>query len=156
MKKYLGLLALIIAFEVISGGIGHLNMESVREWYSTLNRPSFAPPNWVFPIVWPTLYAMIAAAGWCIWRMPQGRDRSQLLGLFCAYMLLNWGWSFVFFGAQSLLGGFVWILIYDVIAIVLIAKAWKAERRVAWLMLPSLFWTLFAAVLNFAYWQLNS
>jgi benzodiazapine receptor len=156
LKKYLPLILLILAFEIISGGIGHLNMGSVREWYVTLNRPSFAPPNWVFPIVWPMLYAMIATAGWFIWRMPQGRDRSQLLGLFCAYMLLNWGWSFVFFGAQAIFAGFVWIVVYDIIALALVIKAWKAERRVAYLMLPSLVWTVFAAVLNFAYWQLNS
>jgi tryptophan-rich sensory protein len=156
MKKYISLIAVILAFEIISGGIGHLNMESVREWYSTLERPSFAPPNWVFPVVWTTLYAMIAGAGWVIWRMPPSSDRKQLLGLFTAYMLMSWGWSFVFFTAQSLLGGFIWIVVYDLIALVLVIKAWKAQRTVAWLMLPSLFWTLFAAALNFAYWQLNS
>lgn len=156
MKKYISLILLILAFEAISGGIGHLNMNSVREWYATLQRPSFAPPNWVFPVVWSTLYAMIAMAGWFIWRMPESKERKQLLGLFCTYMLLSWGWSFVFFTAKSLFGGFVWILLYDVIALVLIAKAWRAQRVVAWLMLPALFWTLFAAALNFAYWQLNS
>ena len=98
---------------------------------------------------------MIAAVGWCVWRMPRGRGRSVVVGLFCAYMFYRWGWSFVFFGAQAIFAGFVWIVVYDIIALALVIKAWKAERRVAYLMLPSLVWTVFAAALNFAYWQLK-
>lgn len=156
MKKYLSLILLIIAFEIISGGIGHLNMGAVRGWYEELERPGFAPPNWVFPVVWTTLYVMIAAAGWVIWRMPQGRERKVLLTLFCVYMALSWGWSFVFFAAKQLFGGFLWIVAYDIVAVVLVVKAWRWKREVAYLMLPSLVWTIFAAVLNYSYWQLNS
>ena len=155
MKKYLPLILLILLFEAVSGGIGHWQMGSVREWYPGLNRPSFAPPNWVFPIVWPTLYAMIATAGWFIWRMPQGRERKCLLGLLAAFMLFNWGWSFIFFGAKAMFAAFLWLLANDIIAVWLIAVAWRHERRVAWLMMPALCWMVFAAVLNYSYWQLN-
>ncbi|HYD18010.1 MAG TPA: TspO/MBR family protein [Patescibacteria group bacterium] len=130
-------------------------MESVREWYSTLNRPPVAPPNWVFPVVWTTLYAMIATAGWFIWRMPKGDVRRNLLVLFCVYMAFSWGWSFVFFTAKALLAGVYWILANDLVAVLLIMRAWKPKRIVAYLMLPSLAWTIFAAYLNFSYWQLN-
>ena len=122
MKKYLSLILLILAFEAISGGIGHLNMNSVREWYATLNRPSFSPPSWVFPVVWTTLYAMIATAGWLIYRLPQGKNRTVLLALFGAYMMMSWGWSFVFFGAKLLFAGFVWIVLNDLLAIVLSSR----------------------------------
>lgn len=155
MKKYLSLILLILAFEAISAGIGHYNMNSVRDWYATLNRPSFAPPNWVFPVVWSTLYAMIATAGWFIWRMPQGAERKKLKVLFASYMALSWGWSFIFFTLKAMLAGFYWILAYDLVAVLLIMNAWKSKRVVAYLMLPALAWTLFAAYLNYAYWELN-
>ena len=155
MKKYLSLILLILAFEAISGGIGHYNMNSVKDWYAHLNKPSFSPPNWVFPVVWSTLYAMIATAGWFIWRMPQSAARKKLKILFGSYMALSWGWSFVFFTAKAMLAGLYWILAYDLVAVLLIMNAWKSKRIVAYLMLPALAWTLFAAYLNYAYWDLN-
>ncbi len=155
MKKYLSLILLILAFEAISGGIGHYNMNSVRDWYAHLNKPSFAPPNWVFPVVWSTLYAMIATAGWIIWRMPQGAARKKMQILFGGYMALSWGWSFVFFTFKAILAGFYWILAYDLVALLLIMTAWKEKRIVAYLMLPALAWTLFAAYLNYSYADLN-
>ncbi len=155
MKKYISLILLIIAFEVISGGIGHYNMNSVQDWYAHLNKPSFSPPNWVFPVVWSTLYAMIAAAGWLIWRMPPGAERKKLKILFACYMAFSWGWSFVFFTAKAILGGFYWIVANDLVALLLIRAAWQPKRLVAYLMLPALAWTVFAAYLNYSYAMLN-
>ena len=37
------------------------DMPSVRAWYARLKKPSFQPPRQAFPIVWPILYADIAA-----------------------------------------------------------------------------------------------
>ncbi|HPC10601.1 MAG TPA: tryptophan-rich sensory protein, partial [candidate division Zixibacteria bacterium] len=32
------------------------------EWYARLHKPSWTPPNWMFPVVWTLLYAAMAAA----------------------------------------------------------------------------------------------
>ena len=121
------------------------------EWYATLTRPSFAPPNIVFPVVWTMLYALIAAAGWRIFRS----RRRDLIILFAVYMALNWTWSFVFFTWHQIGLGFSQIVILDIAACAIIVRAWKGERATAYLMIPPTLWTLFAAVLNGAYWVLN-
>jgi len=41
------------------GGLASRPAESI--WYSGLTKPSFQPPRQAFPIVWPMLYADIAA-----------------------------------------------------------------------------------------------
>ena len=36
------------------------------EWYAALVKPALTPPDWIFPVVWTVLYAMIAVAGWLL------------------------------------------------------------------------------------------
>ena len=31
-------------------------------WYAALAKPSWTPPNWLFPVAWTVLYTMIAVA----------------------------------------------------------------------------------------------
>jgi len=40
------------------GGIfgGLITRKEVKTWYTTLNKPSWRPPNAAFPVVWTTLY----------------------------------------------------------------------------------------------------
>lgn len=151
-----GLVLWVVVFEAVAAGIGYATRPGVDGWYAALMRPWFAPPNFVFPVMWTLLYAMIAAAGFFIWRArqsdPQGRRR---LAVFALYMALNWSWSFIFFSAQQLLIAFIWILAMNVVSIVLIAQSWRPLRPAALLLIPPLLWTSFAALLSGAFWWLN-
>jgi len=105
--------------------------------------------------MWSLLYSLIAAAGWTVWRGRNDSARKGLLPLYIVYMIMNWSWSFIFFGAQELLIGFIWIVVMDVLALVFIVKAWKSLRVAAYLMIPPTLWTIYAAYLNGGYWILN-
>src|SRR5690242_20539185 len=103
-KNILLLLAWITVFQAVSAGIGLVTAEDITGWYATLVRPDFAPPNFVFPIVWPALYLLIAIAGWRIFCV--NRTSIQPLGaLFIIYMALNWTWSFIFFSLHMIFAG---------------------------------------------------
>ncbi len=155
MQKHIPLLCWIIVFEAVSVFIGLSTQPGVDGWYAGLVRPSFTPPNIAFPIMWSILYAMIAAAGYYIWQARQAAGGKLRLQIFIAYMVLNWSWSYIFFSLHQLLLGFIWIVAMDVLAIAVIAMAWRDLRKAALLMIPPLGWTLFAAALNGAYWWLN-
>ena len=43
----------------VVGGLASRPAQSA--WYASLRKPSFQPPRQAFPIVWPILYADIAA-----------------------------------------------------------------------------------------------
>lgn len=122
-------------------------------WYKTLARPPLAPPDFIFPVVWTSLYVMIAAAGWRIFHF--GSGQRLLRRLYMGYMALNWTWSYIFFSLHLMFAGFIWILALDVLAFLFILKSWKTDRVTAVLMVPPLIWTVFAAYLNGAYWFLN-
>ena len=44
-----------------------LTKPEISTWYSTLNRSTLTPPNYVFPVAWTILYGIIGACGWSIW-----------------------------------------------------------------------------------------
>ena len=59
--------------------IGVLGVAGTSAEYQSLEQPSWAPPPWLFGPVWTVLYAMIAVAGWLVWRRV-GFDRSLVPG----------------------------------------------------------------------------
>lgn len=125
---------------------------SVGTWYAALERPSWAPPNWLFAPVWTALYAMMAVAAWRVWvRAGWGHE----MGLFGAQLTLNLAWSMLFFGGRSPIAGLV-----DIVALWLLIAAtlqafWRRSVLAGWLMVPYLVWVSFAASLNYAIWRLN-
>lgn len=153
--KHISLLCTIIVFEIISFLIGRSTQGGTSGWYQTLIKPPLNPPDWIFPIMWTLLYALIAAAGWVLWRNRSAPGGALLLILFSLYMLLNWTWSFIFFSAQFIFLGFIWIALLNCAALFLVIKSWNRARIAAILMLPSILWTIFAMYLNGALWYLN-
>ncbi len=123
------------------------------EWYESINKPAFTPPNWVFPVAWTILYAMIAVAGWMAYKF-EGAI-SPLVAAWGAQSIFNAGWSVIFFGLQNPRVAmfelvFLWISIAAFIVL-----AWKPVRRAAYLFIPYLAWVTFAGMLNLAIWQMN-
>lgn len=150
-------LAVAIIICQLSGIIGSLfTLTAVREWYSTLIRPSFAPPSWVFGPVWTTLFALMGIAAWLVWSKGiKRRNVKVALGIFLAQLVLNTVWSLLFFGLHSPGGALIEIVfLWAAIAASIIAFA-KISKPAAWLLAPYILWVSFAAYLNYSFWILN-
>ena len=156
MKKILALVLWIVVFEAVSFSIGQLTQGDVDGWYKSLTAPPLVPPNIIFPIMWTLLYALIASAGWNLWRA-RGRSTrdGRLLALFAVYMALNWSWSFVFFSLHLLGPALAWIIAIDLLSLGIVILGWRRNRAASLLMIPPTLWTLFATYLNAGYWWLN-
>lgn len=134
----------------VGGAIGV--MTAPGEWYASLNKPPFNPPNWVFGPVWFTLYVMIAIAGWrSFMRAPQG----NAMKLWAGQMVLNWLWSPVWFALHLLWPAFVVIMLIWLLILGFIAVTWREDRVSALLFVPYLAWVSFAALLNLSIAILN-
>jgi translocator protein len=126
------------------------------EWYAGLAKPAYTPPGWLFGPVWITLYLLMGVAAWLVWR--RGLDRRDVragLGIFLVQLALNALWSPVFFGAQSIGGGAIvivllWLMIVWTIWLFRPVSGWAAG-----LLVPYLLWVSFAAVLNVHIMVLN-
>lgn len=149
----------ILACEVVGASGGVFTAMGLESWYPSLSKPALAPPNWVFAPVWTTLFALMGVAVWLVWREVDGAQASAAkvgLWVFDGHFVINLAWSAVFFGAQSLAGGFaVLILLW----LAILATIWafdRVDRRAALLLVPYLAWVTFAGYLNYAIWMLNS
>lgn len=124
-------------------------------WYTSLSKPSWNPPGWVFGPVWTVLYAAMAVGAWLVWRRGGWAVQPRALGLFCVQLALNAAWSPVFFGMQRIgLALVVMMLLWVAIAATMV-EFFRVSRGAGWLLVPYLAWVSFAAVLNFTLWRLN-
>jgi tryptophan-rich sensory protein len=145
----------LAAFIIVVLGCGSLIGLVVRpdNWYATLNKPPFNPPDWVFAPVWTALYVMIAIAGWRTW-LTQGW-RSRVMMLWLMQMALNFAWTPIFFGAHVPAAALIVIVVLLGTIVAFIFSAWPRDRIAAWLFMPYALWVAFASVLNAAIVVLN-
>jgi len=153
---------LIIALVLpqLAGFIGSLfTSRGIPTWYARLNRPSFAPPNWLFAPVWTLLFVLMGIAFYLIWQksveQSQKKLKNQAIKLFLIQLVFNTLWSIIFFGQQLLFLAFVEIIILWVLIMLTILKFKKIKPLAGYLMIPYLLWVSFASILNLAFALLN-
>lgn len=154
-KTHLSLIIWIVALIAIGGVIGSLTKPEISTWYSTLNRSTLTPPNYVFPVAWTILYGIIGACGWLTWRKRSFPKLSVIKTLYVTQLILNWSWTPLFFHYH--LTGFSLIVLgsMDILVGMLIFLAYPKIITVSLLMIPYLLWILFASYLNFYIWLYN-
>jgi tryptophan-rich sensory protein len=124
--------------------------------YQELIQPVWAPPSAVFGPVWTVLYALMGVAAWLVWKEGGFSEARTELGFFLVQLVLNAIWTPLFFGAG--LRGWAFldiVLLWAAVAATLVAF-WRIRPLAGALLLPYLAWVSFAAVLNYAIWQLNA
>jgi tryptophan-rich sensory protein len=147
----------VLAVELVGASGSIFTAQGLASWYGTLARPAIAPPNWVFAPVWTTLFALLGAAVWLVWRRA---DRSPgavklAMAVFVVHFLANLGWSAAFFGLESLGLGLAVIALLWILILATIWAFQRVDRRAAALLVPYLLWVSFAALLNYRFWVLN-
>jgi benzodiazapine receptor len=146
-----------IAAIVVTSTLGSLATgPNIPGWYASIAKPWFTPPNWVFPVAWTTLFALMAWSFFRVLRLEAGTPgRARAVALFLVQLVFNAGWSFAFFAAQSPLAGlFVVAGLWLSIAAAMAAFA-RLDRFAALLLAPYLAWVSFAALLNATIWAMN-
>jgi translocator protein len=156
-KNNLVKLAISILIVLVIGFLGSFfTSSSVNEWYPTINKPSFNPPNWLFGPVWTILYVMIGISLYLVWTIKAKEElKKKAYIAFGIQLFLNFLWSFLFFGNQMILGALICILALLVAISINIFYAKKISKTAGWLLVPYLAWVGFATILNFAIWVLN-
>jgi uncharacterized protein YbjT (DUF2867 family)/tryptophan-rich sensory protein len=139
-----------------AGAGGAVTSVSVGDWYQTLTKPSWTPPDWLFGPVWTAMYFLMAVSAWLVWRRGGWRTSRVSLGLFGLQLMLNVGWSAIFFGMRSPGFAFGEILILWLAITATSVSFWGRSAAAVLLLTPYLAWTTFAALLNFAIWRMNS
>ena len=121
MLKNIFLSLLIFAIiTFIPSFIGRFATLSSKEpWYSSLNRSSFTPPDWVFAPVWTTLYLFMTIAIWSVWH--KNYKNVNIVYLYIIHLFFNTTWSVVFFGFHNILLALINSIIITLFVILLLS-----------------------------------
>jgi tryptophan-rich sensory protein len=122
------------------------------EWYQSLRKPSWTPPNWAFPVVWTILYLFIGYAGWLVWTSVGWSLPMALWGL---QIVANALWSYFFFGMRRMDLALMDVTILWVSIALFIVTAWPVAQLASLLFVPYLVWVLAASALNYSVRRLN-
>jgi tryptophan-rich sensory protein len=155
-KQWIGLTLFVIVC-LGAGGLGAIaTTPEIDGWYKTITKPSWNPPVYVFGPVWTTLFVMMGIAAWLVWEQVGFRGVKLPLGLFGVQLVLNVGWSWIFFGLHQPGWAFVEIVILWLAILATTVEFFRRSGVAGSFMVPYLAWVGFASVLNFAIWQLNA
>ena len=145
MKKIAAYLIPVLACFAVGISASFFQASSIAEWYPTLTKPTLTPPNIVFPIAWSVLYLCM---GLSLGRLIVRRQHKGIIRLWVLQLIANFLWSILFFTLRNPLAGFIDIVLLNILVGLYIFAASRRDRAAAWLFVPYLLWTLFAAYLN--------
>lgn len=119
------------------------------QWYDRLNKPRWTPPSWVFPVVWTSLYILMALSAMRV------SGHGQSAALWSVQIALNTLWTPIFFGLHRMRSalivmGFLWLAVAATM-ISFFTVDWIAGL----MFVPYLVWVSIAAMLNYTVLRMN-
>lgn len=124
-------------------------------WYERLEKPSFQPPQWVFPTAWSILYTQSAVATAVAQHHTDEEAARDIRRRLAVNMTLNAAWSWVFFGARKPGAAIPVAAALAVSTADLARVTGRAHRQSGAMLVPYSAWTAFATVLNASIWNRN-
>ena len=144
-----------LAVTAIAAALGGLASARAADFYSTLDRPAWAPPSWLFGPVWTVLYILIAIAAWLVWRERGWQGARGALSLFLVQLALNALWTWIFFAWRMGAVALAEIVVLALLIMATMAAFARVRTAAAVLLVPYLLWVLFATALTAAIWRAN-
>lgn len=156
MKDFIKLILSISGCELV-GILGTpFTITAIPTWYAALNKPIFAPPNWIFGPTWTLLYFLMGISLYLILKQGWKKKAVKTAGrFFLAQLAVNFIWSPIFFGLQSPLLGLITIVAMWILIIMTMKKFYPISKLAFYLLVPYLLWVSFATLLNAAILILN-
>lgn len=122
------------------------------EWYEGLEKPSWTPPKWVFPVAWTLLYVVIAIAAS---RVAPLSGSAYAMAFFALQLALNTLWTPVFFGLHRMGTGMIIILLLWAAVACTMFAFFALDWLAGVLFVPYLIWVTIASALNWSVRRLN-
>ncbi len=149
-------LVVCIAIPLLVGALASALTRQSMQSFAMLEKPPFAPPAWLFPVVWTILYVLMGISSYLIWTAEADKQKKEnALMLYWYQLAVNFLWPTFFFNLEWYLFSFFWILLLLVLVFLMILRFYKIDKWAAYLNIPYLIWLVAAAYLNLGIWWLN-
>ncbi|MBP5512934.1 tryptophan-rich sensory protein [Candidatus Saccharibacteria bacterium] len=146
-------IALSIIVPLGGGSIISLFTMDAMKKFGTFNQPPLAPPAWLFPVAWTTLYILMGVASYLIWLHSYNNHKLAKYGkvaliIYGIQLIFNFAWTPFFFSLGWYWFALYWLLVMWALIIALMIKSFKISRAAFFMLLPYILWCTFAAYLN--------
>ncbi|MBC7552671.1 MAG: tryptophan-rich sensory protein [Taibaiella sp.] len=155
MKKLLTFIGCIVLTLAVGGLSGIATVGGVKGWYTTLLKPAFNPPNYLFGPVWTLLYLLMGVSLYIILQEQATPAKKRALVIFGVQLSLNAFWSIIFFNFHEVGWALIEIISIWMSVLLMIITFYKINKTAGLLQLPYLAWVSFATILNAAIFYLN-
>ncbi|MDP1728636.1 MAG: TspO/MBR family protein [archaeon] len=142
---------LIISFTLVflTAYFGSSVTNANTSWYDSI-KPAITPPNIIFPIVWTILFILIALSIYLAYTNSKTKKQKIKVRLvFISNLILNFLWSYLFFGNQNPKLAFIDIIALWLSIITMLLVVRKSSKTAFWMLIPYLLWVSFAIILNY-------
>jgi len=131
-------------------------MNNTYNWYSTLIKPSWSPPSWLFGPVWTFLYVLITVSFGKVFLMAFKKEVAFIVVLpFILNLIFNFAFTPLQFGLKNNLFAAIDILLVFGTLVWLMVAIYPYTRWITYIQIPYLFWVSFATVLQLTITYLN-
>jgi translocator protein len=139
----------------IVGGMvtGMMATKNAKEIYNKLKKPDYAPPSWVFPVVWTGLYATMGLANYRV--SMKKKPTATANTLYDVQLGLNFLWSFLFFKWKLRGAAFAEIALLLGMITLTTYQYYQKDKIAGRMMVPYVIWVAYALQLNYSMWKLN-
>lgn len=147
-----------VAICLIIGFFGSgVTTPSINNWYRSLNKSPLNPPNWIFAPVWTLLFLLMGVSLFLVLNKKTKIKKQKHVAVFwfVCQLLLNFLWSFQFFGLHLPFLALIDITFLWITILICIKKFYPISKIASHLLYPYFFWVTFAAFLNFSIIILN-
>jgi len=131
-----------------TAAVGAIGTDPKSPWYRALRKPPWQPPPSAFALVWTPLYGLIGFAGARVLSRTAGPARAGFATLLGTDLVLNAGWTWLFFRARRPDAALVELSVLQGANLALAARALREDRTAGIALLPYVAWSGFAAALN--------
>jgi benzodiazapine receptor len=121
-------------------------------WYENLNKPSWTPPNWMFPVMWTSIYLRISFAAA---RVAGMEGSGYAMAFWAAQIAFNALWTPTFFGLRRMKGALLVMCCLWLSVLGCFVTHWQLDVWAGLAMLPYLIWVTVAGMLNFTVRRMN-
>lgn len=142
-------IAMIISFLPGIFGVFFTPHGDSNLWYNALVKSHLTPAGVVFGIAWTVLYILLGIALYLIIKSARKEsDKIRAYILFVAQLLLNAGWSYIFFGLHMTAIALLTLLALFIISAWMARVFYGIDKMSSLLIIPYLLWMMFAFYMN--------
>ncbi len=148
--RVLAVAAVVVTVVVYAVGSG-VWVSTGTAWYLALDKPGWQPPSWVFGVIWPYNFVVLAVVGSVIaWNAVPARVVAVivLLGVTVALAI---AWAYLFYVPHELTGAAIALTSAAVLTLPITVIAFAERRWLGLLLVPYPAWVALAASLSWGY-----